>query len=215
MAATWLDGNAVLRDILASSPFRSAAQAVATLTQWSHPETVAQVGNRALFPIIRCREIKERGRDTVLPNGRVVMQDDNTGPTDAFLYANGLVRGSYRDVQFNHLWQNTQDVESYTCLANVCVTPSFLAKLTDTDAEIRTLLRYRAYQLYGYTPSGAVPYPEGFEKLRWADPLPPVTRLESAMRQAMHGKKGRTVECARRIGWLFSGFAPDPKAIHD
>lgn len=206
----WFDGNAVLRDLLSHSSFGSAAQAVAALTRWAHPDTVRQTGNRGIFPIIRCRVISDRGRDTTTTDGRAVMMDDNTGPTEAFLFAHGISRSSYRDVQFNHVWQSADEVESYTSLANLCVTPSFLAKLTDTDAEIAALLRYRAQDLYGYAPAGPAGAPPGYATLRWADPLPPVPNLEATLRAAMHGKKGRTVSCARRLGWLFSGFQPDP-----
>lgn len=206
----WFDGNAVLRDLLGRSEYASAAQAVASLTRWAHPETVQQTGNRSIFAVVRCRVITDRGRDVTLTDGRTVMMDDNTAPTEAFLFAHGISRSSYRDVQFNHVWQSANEAESYTSLANICVTPSFLAKLTDTDAEIASTLRYRAFGLYGYAPAGVPAEPPGYAELRWAEPLPPVAQLEATLRAAMRGKKGRTVACARRLGWLFSDFRPDP-----
>jgi hypothetical protein len=206
----WFDGNKVLRDLLVHSQFGSATQAVAALTKWSHPDTVRQTGNRAIFPAIRCRVITDRGKDTTLADGRRAMMDDNTSPTEAFLFTHGISRSSYRDLQFNHIWQSASDVESYTSLANLCVTPSFLSKLTDTDQEVGALLRYRAYDLYGYAPAGIDPMPAGYSLLRWAEPMPPVTNLEATLRAAMRGRTGRTVECARRLGWLFSSFNPDP-----
>ena len=202
----WLDGNVMLRRLLDRSEYGSAEQTVAALTQWSHPDTVAQTQSRALFPIVRCRNVSDRGSEVTIGD-RTVMQDDNTGPTDAFLYANGLSR-SYRDAQFNHLWP-VNDADTYTSLANLCVTPSFLAKLTDTDSNVCAVLRFRAFKLYGYAPRGVPVEPHGYEALGWADLLPPVTDLEAAMRGAMRGKDSRTVRCARRLGWLFSGFAPD------
>lgn len=140
------------------------------------------------------------------------MMDDNTAPTEAFLFAHGISRSAYRDVQFNHVWQSAADAANYTSLANLCVTPSFLAKLTDTDPEIAGLLRYRAFSLYGYTPSDASPLsePHGYSALKWAETLPPVENLESVLRGALRRRSGRTAECARRLGWLFSGFRPDP-----
>lgn len=66
---------------------------------------------------------------------------------DVFLWCNAVRRRPV-DVEFNHLDADSQDDESYPCLANLCVTPSFLAKLTDTQALVRDLLRYRAFELY-------------------------------------------------------------------
>lgn len=206
----WFDGNAVLRDVLERSTYGSAEQAVAALTRSAHPDTVRQTGNRGIFPVVRCRVISDRGKDATTADGRRVMMDDNTAPTEAFLFAHSISRSSYRDVQFNHVWQSADEAESYTSLANLCVTPSFLAKLTDTDAEVGALLRYRAYDLYGYAPTGAVAAPAAYANLRWADPMPAVRDLEGTLRAAMRGRRGRTVECARRLGWLFSGFEPDP-----
>ena len=40
MGGFWMDGNACLRDGLAASAYGSAAQAVASLTQFTHPTTV-------------------------------------------------------------------------------------------------------------------------------------------------------------------------------
>lgn len=112
-------------------------------------------------------------------------------------------------MQFNHVWQTASDVETYTSLANICVTPSFLAKLTDTDPEIAGVLRYRASELYGFAPCGPVSEPVGYRSLQWAELMPPVVDVESVLRAALRERRGRTAECARRLGWLFSNFAPD------
>jgi len=38
-----------------------------------------------------------------------------------------------------------------------------------------------------------------------------VANVEQALRSAMRSKpKDRVVACARELGWLFSGSAPDP-----
>ncbi len=96
-------------------------------------------------------------------------------------------------------------------LANLCLTPAFVAKLTDTDVPIRALLRYRAYELFGYWPT-AEPRekPVGYDDLAWSDPLPVVADVEQALRVAMRTKKkDRVVVSARELGWMFSGFRPD------
>lgn len=102
---------------------------------------------------------------------------------------------------------------AYTSLANLCLTPAFLGKLTDTDDTIRGLLRYRAYALLGYWPAdaGKPVMPADYARLEWADPLPVVPSVEQTMRAAMRSKrKDRVVVCARILGWLFSRFQPNP-----
>jgi len=85
--------------------------------------------------------------------------------------------------------------------------------LTDTDPEIRNLLRYRAYVLFeGFKPLSEPnpPKPNGYDDLVWADPLSEVNNLENNLREAMRTKpRDRTVNSAREIGWYFSEYAPD------
>ena len=57
--------------------------------------------------------------------------DDNTSPTLAFKWAAQQGRGP--DIQFNHIYTGTNDPDLYTALWNICVTPAFLAKLTDVS----------------------------------------------------------------------------------
>ena len=137
------------------------------------------------------------------------MLDDNKSPTDAFLWANALGRRG-RDTQFNHVYAVSSDADAYTSLANICMTPAFLAKLTDTSSEVRALLAYRSFDLYGWKPASFDPpaRPEDYAALEWAAPLPPVPNVEDQLRRAMERKpKDRTVMAAEALGWLF-GTAP-------
>ncbi|KFE60781.1 hypothetical protein [Hyalangium minutum] len=197
-----LDGHTALEAIIASSQYRTVAQAVASLSLFSHPQTVRQTGGKALFPAIRnprrVGQIDEH-------EGRRVLLDDNKSPTDAFLWANGLNRRG-RDTQFNHVYAASLDADAYTALPNICMTPAFIAKLTDTSDEVCRLLRYRSYQLYQWVPAGHTPpeRPEEYEALEWAAPLLPVEDVRSTMVGAMARKpKNRTVVAARELGWLF------------
>lgn len=154
------DGHASLDAIIGASAYRTLAQVVASLTLFSHPDTVRQTGCR---PVIRVIRNAARRGDIIELDGRRVGLDDNKAPTDVFLWCNAMKRRP-RDVQFNHVYLNSQDPEIYTSLANLCVTPSFLAKLTDTNPEIRDLLRYRVWKLYGWRPAGleAPAEPDGY-----------------------------------------------------
>lgn len=197
-----LDGRSAFEALVEASRYGSVAQAVASLTLFSHPATVRQTGGNAIFHSVRDqRRVGERG----LIDGRVVLLDDNKSPTDAFLWANGLTRRG-RDVQFNHVYAASRDPESYTALPNICMTPAFIAKLTDTSAAVRALLRFRSYLLYGWTPKDVDPpaRPEEYESLEWAAPLPAVPDVRAAIERAMSTKpKDRTVVAALEIGWLF------------
>lgn len=196
------DGRSVLATIVASSRYKTVAQAVASLTLFSHPVTVAQTEGKALFPAIRG---PHRVGEVIEVDGKQVFLDDNRSPTEAFLWSNGL-RSRGRDIQFNHVWATSQDPEAYTALPNLCMTPACIAKLTDTDAEICRLLEYRSFELFSWVPKGTKPptKPDGFDELDWANPLPPVDRLKEQLLSAMSTKtKNRTVQAAHKLGWLF------------
>lgn len=77
------------------------------------------------------------------------MACDNTGPQHDFEWSNGGINKT--DIQINHIYKDSMNVKSYTSLANLCATPVFLAKLTDTDAEIKNLLKYRSFEITGIT----------------------------------------------------------------
>ena len=202
MAEFDFDGQAALSALISASKYKTVAQAVASLTVFSHPETVAQTGGRALFPSIR----GVPGQYTEI-DGRRLLLDDNKSPTDAFLWANALGRRG-RDTQFNHVYAVSGDVDAYTALPNICMTPAFLAKLTDTSADVRALLAYRSLDLFGWKPTGfdAPERPDGYAALEWAAPLPPVPDLRGHLLRVMARRpKDRTVLAADRLGWLFGG----------
>jgi hypothetical protein len=208
-----LSGYAALEDLIGASPYKSVEQIVASLTLFSHADTVRQTRCKPLFRVVRNaakRGTVEEGQ------GGWIAYDDNKSPTDAFLWCNGLSASKMRDVQFNHLYADSQNADQYTCLANLCVTPAFLAKLTDTKASVRSLLRFRAYDLYGWVPAGheAPTEPAGYADLIWAPPLPPVSDVEAQARLIMERKpKDRTVQIASRIGWLYNDYTPSSELM--
>jgi hypothetical protein len=114
--STVLDGVKQMEDLLVHrAGYRSVVAAVAEHAVFLHPHTVGQTKGAAVFPVIRLRNMSERGEITEV-EGRLVLLDDNTAPTDAFLWAAGLSRSSYRDYQFNHVWNASRDAEAYTAL---------------------------------------------------------------------------------------------------
>lgn len=202
------DGRAALDSLLQRAGFPTVLHAAAAFSAFHHPDTVAQSRGLPLFPVVRCKAMKEREK-YVERNGRLVMLDDNFPPTYAFSIP-ARVSGC-DDIQFNHLWPQSDDWRYYTALWNICPTPAFISKLTDSDAEVRSALRYRSFHLYGYLPEGSpLPNkPESYEELPWTEPFPAVTDLEGLYRSRLKNENNRVSRCARKCGWLYSDFQPD------
>jgi hypothetical protein len=141
------------------------------------------------------------------------MLDDNQTPTQVFVWANCLWNPIVRDAQFNHLIPASTDVRLYTSLTNMCVTPAFLARVTDskTCREIQLVLRYHAFCLYGVSGlDNQMEEPPAYRQLRWAPTLPYTPNVEKRFRDKMKSRpKLRATQAARMIGWHFSGFRPD------
>lgn len=203
------DGRCILEDVIKSSAYGTLAQALASLTKFSHPLTVAQTDNKNIFCVVR--SFTERGKPH---SSGEAMCDDNTSPRDTFLWANQLKIKNRGYLQFNHVWPRSQDMEVYTSLANICITPSFLAKLTDGPQASASLLRYRVFELYaGFKPSDCPDpdKPDGYDDLTWAEPLPSQESVEKNLWNAMKTKPGHcAVKSAHKFGWYFNGFKPLP-----
>ena len=202
-----MDGAAALDILIQHAGYASIVTAVAEHTIFLDPRTVAQTKGEALFPVIR--DMIRRRRFDRLADGRKILLDDNTTPTLTFLWAAGRKKG--RDVQFNHVWTGARVPALYTALWNLCATPAFLAKTTDSHPEVRAALQYRAYDLYGRYPPGQRPdRPSDFDQLRWAPMPDPVDNLEATLRERLKkSPKSPPALAAREIGWLFSGGIPD------
>ncbi len=170
-----------------------------------HPDTVAQTRGEALFRLVR--DPARRGTFGALGDGTPVLFDDNRGPILGFLWAAQRAKGP--DVQFNHIWGDPKNINTYTALWNVCATPAFLAKTTDgtNHPEVVNLLRYRALDLYGRLPDGEAhpDRPPGYEQLEWAESPRPVDDLEGVLRRRLYASpKSSPAISARRLGWAFS-----------
>ena len=208
LSAYNFDGRAILDYILVRSEYGGLAQTVASLSLFTHPDTVAQSRNRGIFNTIRCQDNKLRGSYKTLDSGQKVMLDDNTSPTQAFLWANGLKQKAVRDVQFNHVWSRPSDPNAYTSLANIVMLPAFLSKLSDTHSEISRLLKFHVFKLYGYMPDNENPFdlpPPGYETLKWSQHLMSIDNLKANLQAAMSTKpRNRTTMSVQNIGWIFS-----------
>lgn len=210
-ARSVMDGVAALEAITQRAGYASIVDAVAAHALFLHPDTVRQTRGHALFPIIR--DSHRRGQTVVLDGLREVMFDDNSSPTLAFMWAAQRTKKA-RDVQFNHLWSDPRDPNTYTALWNLVVTPAFLAKTTDgsNHPEVQAALRYRSFDLYGFFPDGEAPPqpPDRYDVLSWLPFPDPVANLEAMLRARLGAApKCKPAVAARRLGWLFSDWQPD------
>ena len=207
------DGQKALKTVIEESSYRTLEQAIACLALFAHPDTVCSIKTRHLFCVVRTQNNAARGQIVDLGEGIRALQDDNLTPTNAFIWAHGIRRRKYRDVQFNHVWERqSKNITAYSNLANIFMLPSFLSKLTDTHPGIKDLLCYRCYELFQYHPEGtSVPEkPKAYNELEWAATLPYAPNLEVRLRRAMiSSPMSRTTVSAREIGWFFSGYEPD------
>jgi hypothetical protein len=163
------NGTKALENVISQSSYKLLTKAIASLTLFTDPEVVKLTKNKGLFKIRKNAANERRGQ---IINGWVTC--DNTSPTATFLWANKLSRKQLKDVQYNHIYSAATYPEFFTSLANICVTPAFLAKLTDTHPNIKELLRYRAYKIYNFLPKGEEEpkEPQDYDHLIWA-PYPP------------------------------------------
>lgn len=208
------DGVAALERVLGAAGFPSIVAAVAAHTVFLHPDTVAQTGGQPLFPVVRN---PNRRRELVeLPDGRVAMFDDNTTPTLSFLWSARRTKGP--DLQYNHVWGDPRNLDTYTALWNLCVTPAYLAKTTDgsNHPEVLAALRYRVVDLYGIWPAGLErpSKPDGYDDLMWAPSPELVQNLEAELRGRLaRSASSPPAEAARTLGWLFSGWVPEGTSL--
>lgn len=200
------DGKVLLHDLIKKAGYTSVSELVAEKTLFTHPDTVKQTNNQNIFRVIR--DLSRRGKIVDWNDGKKVMCCDNEGPNRAFVWSNGDFK--YSDVQFNHIYSDSKNVEVYTSIANICVTPAFLAKLTDTDEETKALLMYRAFDLYGFCIGTQPIKPKNYDSLKWKEYLSPVGNLEKYLLKRLNEcKLSRSARSASEIGWYFSKFEPD------
>lgn len=196
------NGKKILEEIARKSGFSNLSKLVARYTLFTSPNIVKQTKNENLFQIIR--DFKNRGK-IVDYDGTLLMACDNTGPQHAFEWANGGVKKI--DIQINHIYTDSMNVKSYTSLANLCATPVFLAKLTDTDEEIKNLLMYRSFDLYGYHIGSVPTKPENYQNYEWHEFLPGPSNLEKFLLQRLSEcQKSRTAISVRELGWFFNNY---------
>lgn len=201
-------GKQILDNLIKKLGYPALSHLVAEHVLFTHPDTVKQTNNKNLFRVIR--NGSKRGEIVDWNDNNKVMCCDNEGPNRALVWSNGDFK--YSEVQFNHIYSDSQNVDVYTSIANICVTPAFIAKLTDTDNEVKGLLKYRTFDLYGFYQGDKPAKPQFYEDLKWKEFLPSIGNLEQYLLKRLNDcKKSRSAISAREIGWIFSDYKPDSR----
>jgi hypothetical protein len=142
---------------------------IVAATSWlPNPDTVRVLGC-AIFPTARRRAVTPIF-SAIEREGRVVgMYDDNTTPSWALLWSHGIVGGKRTGWTFAHIWPTSDDIGSYTALANLAMVPECLAGLTDKTGPLTLYLRWHAWSIYGWKPDSAPTpsIPEHYDASVW------------------------------------------------
>jgi hypothetical protein len=185
------NGADALLEVIQSSTYRTIEQAFASLTLFTHPETVRALGHEGLFKIRRRKEFEKRG---VVIDG--VMTDDNYAPHAIFRVCNGIKKEALKELQLNHVYSKSYDPKHFSSIANICYSPAFISKLADHNKSVVGLLQYRVYDLYGYCPEQSPPTkPYFYDSLKFPDFLPAIQNPSEKLAKAFVGKKNRISKC--------------------
>lgn len=119
----------------------------------------------------RGKHVDEVGSEVYGIKGKEYYLDDNTYPNaqmKAALKRQSIIPKGYETC---HIWENTcYDPRYHTCYANLVLLPRAIASLSDHNANIRAILKYRAFRLFGFKPDDAPEpqKPENYPK-EWDD----------------------------------------------
>ena len=173
-----------------------------------HPDVVKRLGS-AVFPVARvkggnatrgtCDTVKDRsGQD------RKVMYDDNATPRWALLWSHGFEQMAQpTGWTFAHVWDESDDPDAYTHLANLVMMPECFGSLSDKQGPLVLHLRHHAESVYGWRPANTDPVesPSGYNDLTWRY-LDPIQDPLDFIRNRMARSKEKRVRTLRDLlGW--------------
>lgn len=128
------------------------AHMVAKTTWLPNPAVVASLGG-AVFPTSRVKNGHPRFSE-IRENGSIIgMYDDNATPEWAIFWAHGLSGSRPKGWTIAHVWPTSDDINSYTCLANLAMVREPFASLTDKNGPLTGFLRWHAWDIYKWKPA--------------------------------------------------------------
>lgn len=143
-----INGDSLLREVLENSNLKKELiDTVAKLSIWVSPAYLKSNNT----PVYECRRGRGNEKKGMIVND--IRIDDNT-------YANRALKEAVdKSVKFEnftvcHIWPyTTYDERYHTLLANLVMLPRGLASLSDYCEDIIDVLKYRAFELYGWYPA--------------------------------------------------------------
>ena len=151
------DANIELERVLAEVACSHLPLLVARTALWAakkdYEECLAK-GSPAKYPNKKRKKAgQKRGWND--PVKKDFYLDDNSFPNSqmkAALKKRGIEVKHYETC---HIWKDScYEFEYHTCYANLVLLPRALASLSDHNENIRDILKYRAYELFGFYPEG-------------------------------------------------------------
>jgi hypothetical protein len=125
---------------------------------WASPEvhrTLIEAGSAAWFPGVRRKRGAAENRGETVDG---ITFDDNTKANQAIKLAVGYHRKQLVGFETCHIWPETcYDPACHTAIANLVLLPRALAGFSDHDPAVSAALKFRAFELYGWHPAGAMP----------------------------------------------------------
>jgi hypothetical protein len=136
-------------------------------TSWLPNRDTVKALQGAVFPTSRYKS--GHGRFShIEENGVIVGMYDDT-PEWAMFWAHGLTGTRQRGWTIAHIWPASDDICSYTEVANLALVPEPFASLTDKDGPLAAFLRWHAWEAYGWKPKQQADptKPNGFDDISW------------------------------------------------
>ena len=160
-----INGRDILTKTLTTPIIITLMDIVAATSIWV---PVEKVSSNPVFPNVKKGRAKDKGR--IINDLRI---DDNT-------YANRAMKEAisksikFEDFEVCHIWPGTTYDERYhTLLQNLVMIPRALAGLTDHLDDIINMLKYRAWELYGWSPEGqSIPQKPDYYPTSWGLGVP-------------------------------------------
>ncbi len=170
------------------------ARMVANTSWLPNPAVVASLGG-AVFPTSRSKRKSPRFTHIMAEGNAVGMYDDNATPEWALFWTHGLIGTRPPGWTIAHVWPTSDDISSYTHLANLAMVREPFASLTDKNGPLTRFLRWHAWSVYAWKPaSEAEPIkPDGYDAIEWRyfDPVPDPVSVISQRLAALDNQRTR------------------------
>lgn len=167
-----MDGNEILVEALDKLQI-NLNELIAATSIWASMEYCKELelntGISVRFPNVRRKRHYEKKGDVI--DG--IRLDDNTYANNAIKNAIGINRKDLTNFHTCHIYPNTcYDERYHTKIQNLVLLPNSIAQLSDNFDEVKKILQYRSFELYGWypeeemQPTKPLNYP-----LNWRDPI--------------------------------------------